>query len=116
MAERAPHDHSTSSHKQFWAQVLDLFETPEDEEYSKTKKGHSILKTVKNQGETGDFTYQAQAEKPEMHQFAQSNALTEVNGSSHACEGTNVCQLWVQQPDNCALGELDEKTLSVDID
>lgn len=89
------HDHSTSSHEQFWAQVLDLFETLEDEEYSTTKKGHSILKTVKTQGENSDFTYQGQAEKPEMHWFAQGSALAEVNGSSHACEGTNVCQLWV---------------------
>lgn len=42
---------------------------------SKTKKGHSILKPVKNQGENSDFTYQAQAEKPEMHPFAQGSTL-----------------------------------------
>lgn len=35
------HDHSTSSHKQFWAQVLHLLETLEDKKYSKTKRGHS---------------------------------------------------------------------------
>lgn len=84
MAERPPR-----------SQVLDLLGTLEDKEYSKTKRGHSILKTVKNQGENSDFTYQAQAEKPEMHQFAQGSALAEVNGSSHACEGTNMRQLRV---------------------
>lgn len=50
------HDRSTSGHNQLWAQGLDLFETLGDEEYSKTKKkGHSIHKTVTNQGENKWF-------------------------------------------------------------
>lgn len=87
---RAAHAHrrwqnERRGHKHFWAQVLDLVKTLEDEEYSRPKKGHSILKTVKKQGENSDLTYEAQAEMPEMQRFAEGRALAAVNGGSHAC-------------------------------